>query len=247
MDLKTFLRNITQKEKKKMNKIFIDKENVIEIKDNAVALEINSTELTINVKGKVLIQEISKKSNETLNLTINIEPNSSLIYNRFMIHDKIDNKITLNQQNNSSAIFNYSFIANNKCNLILNSNLNGDNNETEIKVKAVTENLGSTNITSTADTKPKILNNNLLESIKILMLNDEESVCVPNLLVSSNEVEVDHAATISGIDENYLFYLNSKGISTVSATKLIKNGYLLSNLDINEEIKKEIEELIGGE
>jgi Fe-S cluster assembly scaffold protein SufB len=85
--------------------------------------------------------------------------------------------------------------------------------------------------------------NNLIESIKILVLNNEESVCIPNLLVSSNEVEVNHAATISCIDPNYLFYLNSKGISNESATKLIKNGYLLNNLNINSEIKEKINEL----
>ncbi len=230
-----------------MNKICIDKENVIDIKDNAISLDIKVEKLTINVKGKVLIQEINKKENENLTLTINVEPNSSLIYNRFMIHDKTENKIILNQDNNSSVSFNYSFITNDKCKLTFDSNLNGNDNNTEIKIKAVTENKGSANITSTADTKPRIINNNLIESIKILMLNDEESVCIPNLLVSSNEVEVNHAATISGIDENYLFYLNSKGLSNASAIKLIKNGYLLSNLAINEEIKKEIEELIRGE
>ena len=59
-----------------MNKLLVDKENNIEIKDNAVELDIQVTDLTLNIKGKVLIQEISKKDNEELNLTINIEPNS---------------------------------------------------------------------------------------------------------------------------------------------------------------------------
>ena len=230
-----------------MNKIIVDKENNIEIKDNVVELDINVRNLIINIKGKVLVNEINLKENEELNLTINIEPNSSLIYNRFMIHDKTNNKIIINQQNNSSAIFNYSFIAKDKCNLELNSNLEGNDNKTEIKVSAVTEQLGSAYVKSTAKTKEKIINNNLIESIKILLLNDEESVCIPNLLVSSNEVEVNHAATISSIDKDYLFYLNSKGISNSSAINLIKKGYLLSNLTINSNIKEQIEKIIGGE
>lgn len=230
-----------------MNRIIVDKEKNIDLKDNAIELKIAVKDLTINVKGRVLINEIDKIDNEELNLTINVEPNSSLIYNRFMIHNKTNNYITLNQNNNSNVIFNYSMIANDKCNLVFNSNLSGDNNETEIKIKAVTENAGSCNITSTADTLPKIENNNLIESIKILVLNNEESVCIPNLLVASNEIEVNHACTISSIDPNYLFYLNGRGLSNESATKLIKKGYLLSNLDINEEINKKIEEIIGGE
>lgn len=230
-----------------MNKLLVDKENNIEIKDNAVELDIQVTNLTLNIKGKVLIKEISKKDTEELNLTINVEPNSSLIYNRFIIHNKADNKIKLIQRNNSKATLNYSLIANDKVKLDIDSSLSGDNNETEIKIAAVTEQNGSATISSTADVLPNIKENNLIESIKILVLNNEESVCIPNLLVSSNEVEVNHAATISCIDPNYLFYLNSKGISNTSATKLIKNGYLLNNLNINKEIKEEINELLGGE
>lgn len=230
-----------------MNKILIDKENNIEIKDNAVELDIQVKDLTLNIKGNVLIQELCKKDNEDLNLTINIEPKSSLIYNRFILHNKANNKITINQDNTSNVAFNYSIIATDKVELTINSTLTGNDNETSIKVASVTEQKGKVIITSTADVLPKIENNNLLESIKILLLNDEESICIPNLLVSSNEVEVNHAATISGIPQDYLFYLNSKGLSNEAATKLIKNGYLINNLDINKNIKEQIMELIGGE
>jgi hypothetical protein len=230
-----------------MNKLLIDKENNIEIKDNAIELDIKVKDLTLNIKGNVLINEINKYDNEELNLTINIEPKSSLIYNRFILHNKANNKITINQDNTSNVSFNYSIIATDKVELTINSSLTGNDNETSIKVASVTENKGKVIITSTADVLPKIENNNLLESIKILLLNDEESICIPNLLVSSNEVEVNHAATISGIPQDYLFYLNSKGLSNEAATKLIKNGYLINNLDINKEIKEQILGLIGGE
>ena len=43
------------------------------------------------------------------------------------------------------------------------------------------------------------------------------------------------------------FYLNSKGISNENATKLVKNGYLLSNLASNKELSDQIKEFIGGE
>ncbi len=230
-----------------MNKIIVDKENNIDIKDNAIILDILVNELTINIEGKVLIQEINKKENENLKLTINMKPNSSLVYNRFMIHNKMDDTIILNQQNKSNLSFNYSFISYDKCKIDFQSNLTSDDNETKIKVAAVTLDKGSTIISSTANTLPKIKNNNLIESIKVLVLNNEESRCIPNLLVASNEIEVNHAATISNIDKDYLFYLNSKGISINSAIDLIKTGYLLSNLEINEKINKQIRKFLGGE
>ncbi len=230
-----------------MNKIIVDKENNIDIKDNVVTLEIWVSDLTINCEGKVLIQEICAKETENLNLTINVLPNSSLLYNRFVVHNEMHNKLTINQDNNCSVRFNYSFIANGKCDIKFNSNLLGDNNSTEIKVAAVTENNGKAIIETTADTKPRIKENSLIESIKVLVLNNEESICIPNLLVASNEIEVNHAATISSIDKDYMFYLNSKGLSILTATSLIKNGFLLSNLATNEEVIKQIKDLLGGE
>ena len=47
--------------------------------------------------------------------------------------------------------------------------------------------------------------------------------------------------------EDYLFYLNSKGISNEASEKLIKNGYLIGNLDITKEQKERIEDMLGGE
>ena len=164
-----------------------------------------------------------------------------------MINNEANIKITTNQNNKSTLIFNYSILATDNSTIDFNSNINGNDNVTEINIKGITEDKGKLKITSTADTKEKIINNNLLEDIKILLLNDEESIIIPNLLVASNEIEVNHAATISGIDQNYLFYLNSKGISNEAAEKIIKNGYLISNLDVTKEQKDRIEKMLGGE
>ena len=230
-----------------MNTIIIDKENIIDIKDNAVELNINVEELTINIEGRVLINEIRKLTNEKLNLTINMKEGSSLTYNRFMINSEANINITTNQYNKSTLIFNYSILANDESTIDFISNINGNDNITEINIKGVTEQQGKLKITSTAKTKEKINNNNLQENIKVLLLNDEESVIIPNLLVSSNEIEVNHAATISGIDQNYLFYLNSKGISSEASEKLIKKGYLIGNLDTTNELRERMEKMLGGE
>lgn len=230
-----------------MNTIIIDKENIIDIKDNAVELNINVEELTINIEGKVLINEIRKLTNETLNLTINMKEGSSLTYNRFMINNEAHVNIISNQFNKSTLIFNYSILANDESAIDFISNINGNDNITEINIKGVTEQQGKLKITSTAKTKEKINNNNLQENIKVLLLNDEESIIIPNLLVSSNEIEVNHAATISGIDQDYLFYFNSKGISSEASEKLIKKGYLIGNLDTTNELRERMEKMLGGE
>ena len=62
-----------------MNKLVIDKENNIDIKDNALIIDIKTSNLTINCQGKVLLQEVNSLNDENLHLTINILPHSSLV------------------------------------------------------------------------------------------------------------------------------------------------------------------------
>ena len=226
-----------------MNKIIIDKDDTLDFKNNALNLEINCS--TLNISGKVLINEFNKKDNDNTSITINLANNSELLYNRFLNINNMNTSITINQDSNSSIEYNYSIIAHDKGKLIMKSNVLGDNNKTSISVKALTKDAGSLVLECTTDNKEKTNNNELLESLKILMLNDEESIIIPDLLVASNEVEVNHAATISGIKEDELFYLNSKGITTEAAKKLISEGFVINNLNISKKEEKELEGIIN--
>ena len=222
-----------------MNKIIIDKE-VLDIKDNILYIDIRVNKLTINISGRVLINEFINTNNDNLELTININNNSELLYNRLLETNTMNTKITFNQDKDSSLEFNNSIISKDKGNLEILSNVTGNNNLTNIKVRAITKDNGSLVLKCCTDTKEKTNNNELLESLKILMLNNEESTIIPDLLVASNEVEANHAATISGINKDELFYLNSKGINDEDAKKLISEGFIINNLNISKKDKKEL-------
>ena len=222
-----------------MNKIIIDKE-VLDIKDNILYLDIRVNKLTINISGRVLINEFINTNNDNLELTININNNSELLYNRLLETNTMNTKIIFNQDKDSSLEFNNSIISKDKGNLEILSNVTGNNNLTNIKVRAITKDNGSLVLKCCTDTKEKTNNNELLESLKILMLNNEESTIIPDLLVASNEVEANHAATISGINKDELFYLNSKGINDEAAKKLISEGFIINNLNISKKDKKEL-------
>lgn len=227
-----------------MNKLIVDKDNVVSVNNNVLNIEVLVNQLEINASGKVLINEFSTKESECLNLKINLAPNSELIYNRFNNITNMEDKITLNLSEKSTLIFNSSIICKGNSSLEFNANITGNNNNCQVNIKAVTEENGSMQISATGGITPNIINNNFLENIRILMLNEGENVIVPNLLVSSNEVEVNHNATISSVDNNYLFYLMSKGISKKKAIFLIKKGYLINNLQIDEKTIDIIDNLI---
>ncbi len=49
---------------------------------------------------------------------------------------------------------------------------------------------------------------------------------VPNLEIENNDVKCSHASTVSPVDEDQRFYLESRGIPTAEAEKLIVDGFL---------------------
>ena len=224
-----------------MNKIIIDKNSEIDLKDNVVYLDSNDKEVIINISGRVLVDEFVKKDKDSSKLIINIADNSELLYNRFSNNNNMNNNIVINQNNNSSLEFNYSIIAKDKGKLDFVSNVVGSGNKTNIRVRAITKDKGSLVLKCVTDNKNNTLDNELLESLKILMLNDEESIIIPDLLVASNEVAVNHEATISGINKDELFYLNSKGIDEYTAKELISDGFIINNLNLSKKDKKELE------
>src|SRR3989344_520184 len=60
------------------------------------------------------------------------------------------------------------------------------------------------------------------------MLLDKTAKCeaVPSLEIEANEVKAAHAATISPLDQEKVFYLMARGLSYADASKLLIEGFL---------------------
>jgi Fe-S cluster assembly protein SufD len=48
---------------------------------------------------------------------------------------------------------------------------------------------------------------------------------MPRLEIGANDVRCTHGATVSKIEEEYIFYLMSRGITRTEAEKLIVDGF----------------------
>lgn len=70
----------------------------------------------------------------------------------------------------------------------------------------------------------------------------------PQLEIENNDVSSRHAASVAQIDENKLFYLQSRGANYKDARKLIVEGFLSSAIERidNKEIREKTYELITG-
>lgn len=227
-----------------VNKLLVDKEKVYKLKDTVVEIFLETENITLEIEGCVCINDVSFNDLENRSLTILLKKGSELVYNKFSSIKKMNQRICIEVEENSKVTFNHSILTQEDSSLVFISNILGNRNDCQIHIKAVTEGKGKMKVEATGSVKAKTKENNLLENVRILTLNEEENEILPNLLVDSNEVNVNHNATISSIDEEELFYLTSKGISKEKVILLLKKGFLIHFLQIEEEIKEKIENLL---
>ncbi len=74
---------------------------------------------------------------------------------------------------------------------------------------------------------------------------------MPNLEIGANDVRCTHGATVSRIEDEYLFYLMSRGISRTEAEKLMIDGFFAEVIDrvpvpqVQEIVQNVIDQKIG--
>ena len=190
-----------------MNKIILDNEKIIEL---------NILEDSVcNIKNRCDIEKIIIKLND----------NVEFILNEYSEIKKRDYKIEIIQNNNSSFIYNHSFIVSDLYNLNIDINMIGNSSKNVINIHGINDS-GKSNIIVDGTVKENTKDNELDEKIKVLNINDGKSNILPNMYINTKNVVANHAASITDIDKNYLFYMNSKGIDNDKAKELIVNGFL---------------------
>ncbi len=222
-----------------MNKMIIDREEFC-LEDFDGEIEINVKKLNLTIKGYALLKEWIKKEN--LDLVINLCDATTLEYNRYGIIEN-DTKIIINQNNNSKVYFKESYIASKDANLKIENNIFGNNNISEVIVRATSKNDSNVVVDATLNVEKDTFDNEVKEDLRGLERDKSKITIIPNMLVSSSEVVANHNVTICNVSDEDLFYLNSKGLSKNEAKKLLETGFLISIFN-DEEMKNKIKEII---
>lgn len=217
-----------------MNKLLVS--DIINLTSGNYHLICESKKLDITITGEVTLF----LKNEVLDeLNINLEDNSILNLYKFNNKTESDLEVNINQNNNSKLNYNESIINDEKNNLVINNHIIGNNNESKINIRNISDNDISRVIINVKIEKNTI-NNIALEDLK--GINNGGVVHIePNIICLSNEVIANHLTTIGCLDKDSLSYLMSKGISLNIAKILLKKGFIYSNMC--EEFKK----YFGGE
>lgn len=90
------------------------------------------------------------------------------------------------------------------------------------------------------------------QTTRVLTLSPQQtSKVTPLLLIDENDVQASHATTMGQIDENQLYYLQTRGLTKQQALGLITIGYLMpvaqavEDEAIQKELTAQIEKKVG--
>ena len=190
-----------------MNKIVLDKENIINL--NVIKDSVLNITKDYNVKE--------------LNIVVN--KNVKIIINHYSEINKNEFNLNVEQKDNSEFFYNHSFVCKDNYKLSDDIKMDYDNSKNIINIHGISD-AGNTFVKLDGRVLANTKNNELYENVKLLNINDGFSNVYPNMFIDTKNVVANHAASISTIDDNYLFYLMSKGIEKDDAIKLIMDGFL---------------------
>lgn len=90
------------------------------------------------------------------------------------------------------------------------------------------------------------------QTSRALILSEKQKCEItPELLIDENDVQASHATTMGQIDENQLYYLQTRGLTQTQALGLITIGYLmpiassLNDEQLEKELTAKIEKKVG--
>ena len=214
-----------------MNKLLVNSEEEI----NNLVIE-EDTELVFNFKDTSRDIYIVVEDNICLNI-VDISFNTS---NKINITLKNDSRVIYNKFSINSGDYIYTLLDGEYSNVVINNSV-VNNDDTKMKFVIEHNNSSGTlyfNVDSKINRSASLACAD--QENKIINLVKGDSKILPNLLVDNYDVSASHSAYISDFDKESMFYLKSRGISEKDARRLLLEGFLIGNLDVDDETKKNL-------
>jgi Fe-S cluster assembly protein SufD len=84
--------------------------------------------------------------------------------------------------------------------------------------------------------------NSYLKNENLILDSTARADSIPSLEIDANDVRASHGATISKIDEEYIFYLMSRGIPRNTAVRMVVEGFFHKVFDrmYNERVREKL-------
>ncbi|MGV8163075.1 MAG: SufD family Fe-S cluster assembly protein [Candidatus Nanoarchaeia archaeon] len=84
------------------------------------------------------------------------------------------------------------------------------------------------------------------QSSDFLILKDSRVISVPDLEIKNNKVKCTHSSTITRLDEEKIFYLQTRGISEADSKKLMLSAFLEDAIkNIEDKERERLSKILG--
>lgn len=204
----------------------------------------NTINITYHLKDNINITIYEYQNNNSLlksDIKYILEEKSVLNINKFSINNNTKETITIDLKGlNSEINYHFSNISTNQANYHIIINHKAPKTISNIINRTI-----STNDTLVDYTIDSILPKNnygciLNQETKIITNDSSNCYIRPNMFIDEEDVDARHASYIGKFKEDEIFYLMTRGLSLKESIKLLTKGYILSNINANEELEKTI-------
>lgn len=141
---------------------------------------------------------------------------------------KLEGEINIISEEYTNLVFHLGIYAKDKNNLEIKNTLLKDNCSSDIKIRIATSKDANIYLKATGDIKKGVKNVVYLEDIKYLNEYPSSIVCLPELLVESDDAVANHNMTVASIDEETLFSLEARGLNEEKSRELIRKSFVES-------------------
>lgn len=228
-----------------MNKLLVNSEeeinNLVIEEDTELVFNFKDTsrDIYIVVEDNICLNIVDISFNTSNKINITLKNDSRVIYNKFSINSG-DYIYTLLDGEYSNVVINNSVVNNDDTKMKFVIEHNNTNTSSNLSNHGVNNSSGTFyfNVDSKINRSASLACAN--QENKIINLVKGDSKILPNLLVDNYDVSASHSAYISDFDKKSMFYLKSRGISDNEARRLLLEGFLIGNLDVDDETKKNL-------
>ena len=254
-----------------MNKIeVISKSKIINEIDDRVTLSSTDDLLTIKVSGEIkemilLINNIyenvtvvandnaivtlfeikDNKSFSSFNYKYVLGNESKMIINKFYYMGEYNEIIDVNLDGmGSDILFNLSAMTLDNQKYTITLNHNNKKTISNVYNHGVTFGDGTLELIVNGVVKSGMSDSVLNQDNKIMTMGNGKNIIKPNLYVDENMVEARHGASIGRFNDEEIFYLETRGVPAEVGYHLLLNGFLLGNLQLEDDMKKELSNII---
>lgn len=249
-----------------MNKIIIDKNKLIDYKDEYIEISGNkitfisngdytleivdsdSIGLDIEILSDVMVKlfVISCDNNLKVRNHYQLGENSNLILFKFYYNKMVNEEVVIDLNGDKAMVsYNFSSISNGseEYHIIVNHN----DNRVISKISNKCIGLDGSKLSLQIDSNLDKGNVDCVmdQNSRILTLGDVEATIIPNMFIEENSVEARHGSVVGKISDEDIFYLMSRGISESEAITLLVKGLIFSNLVVDMEKRARIFQIIG--